>query len=78
LDTRCESPGISRIQHPQQQGAPETKGSQKAYLVTLAWYKAINDPFAGSHDVGSSAGGRGDLCDGSMKRARVPKPVISR
>jgi LmbE family N-acetylglucosaminyl deacetylase len=43
-----EIAGMSRSQHRSQgMGAPETKGSQKAYLVTLAGDKAKSDPFEG-------------------------------
>lgn len=43
-----EIAGMSRSQHRSQgMGAPETKGSQTAYLVTLAGDKAKTDPFEG-------------------------------
>jgi LmbE family N-acetylglucosaminyl deacetylase len=43
-----EIAGMSRSQHRSQgMGAPETKGSQKAYLVTIAGDKAKIDPFEG-------------------------------
>jgi LmbE family N-acetylglucosaminyl deacetylase len=43
-----EIAGMSRSQHRSQgMGAPETKGSQKAYLVTLAGDKAKLDPLEG-------------------------------
>jgi LmbE family N-acetylglucosaminyl deacetylase len=43
-----EIAGMSRSQHRSQgMGAPETKGSQKAYLVTIAGDKAKSDPFEG-------------------------------
>jgi LmbE family N-acetylglucosaminyl deacetylase len=43
-----EIAGMSRSQHRSQgMGAPETKGSQNAYLVTLVGDKAKSDPFEG-------------------------------
>jgi LmbE family N-acetylglucosaminyl deacetylase len=43
-----EIAGMSRSQHRSQgMGAPEQKGSMKAYLVTLAGDKAAKDPFDG-------------------------------